>query len=504
MAEQTGMRHRKSLRRWSMLDKPSESLYVPHAANKHTPDLADEVLANLEADEHPEPPSSKQRTSNDINSVISVSGDKLAAAIPIPPNHRPQDSESFPLARNSSRSPRKHAEHRISHLIKSFRNLHIPHHGSSHDHRNQQDYHDHHGHQYRQDYHEPHNSYEQDGHHNHRGQDDHHGFRSHRNRRDGEGSDHREALHEPVAVNVVAESDASKPSWDMRRSQHRDSESAEERRRLRRSWGPGSEVRHSKSPLRRFSVRAPATPRPPPTSSTPSHHNRPASSEARLPREDASRTSSDKARAESRTRNESAAEHERRAIQQYCKERNFDVKEMNSDGHCLYAAVADQLNILAKSEIRALGDPVALTYRDTRKAAAATMRGDPDTYMPFISDSDEKMAGINNHIAGTTGGEDQSEFFLGYCDAVEKTAVWGGQPEILALSRAYRNPIVVVQADTSPLKFGEEFDAPPAYIAFYRAAYGMGEHYNSLQPHTHTNHVQIQPATEQTAQRPAR
>ena len=44
---------------------------------------------------------------------------------------------------------------------------------------------------------------------------------------------------------------------------------------------------------------------------------------------------------------------------------------------------------------------------------------------------------------------------MDYCDAVENTGVWGGQPEILALSRAYKTQIHVVQAGSPVLKVGE-------------------------------------------------
>lgn len=57
--------------------------------------------------------------------------------------------------------------------------------------------------------------------------------------------------------------------------------------------------------------------------------------------------------------------------------------------------MADQLNVLGKNPERNLG------YTDARKATADFMRSNPDDFMPFISDSDEHMAGIVNTEAGS-------------------------------------------------------------------------------------------------------
>lgn len=173
------------------------------------------------------------------------------------------------------------------------------------------------------------------------------------------------------------------------------------------------------------------------------------------------------------------AQRERVALTDLCRALKVQMHEITPDGHCLYAAVADQLNILGKSHSN-------LNYIDTRKATAEYMRTHADDFMPFISDSDEHMAGIENKEAGkmTHNMSQQEKYFLGYCDAIEKTAVWGGQPEILALSRAYHTPIHVVQAGSPVVKVGtEEASDPeevPVIISYHRHMYGLGEHYNSL------------------------
>ncbi|KAJ1576314.1 hypothetical protein NDA12_000947 [Ustilago hordei] len=95
------------------------------------------------------------------------------------------------------------------------------------------------------------------------------------------------------------------------------------------------------------------------------------------------------------------------------------------------------------------------------------------------------MASPPPQTATTISKDTQDQHFLAYCDAVQNTAVWGGQPEILALSRAFRTPIHIVQAGLPVLKVGqEEFenDTKPLFISYHRKMYGLGEHYNSLRP----------------------
>ena len=56
---------------------------------------------------------------------------------------------------------------------------------------------------------------------------------------------------------------------------------------------------------------------------------------------------------------------------------------------------------------------------------------------------------------------------MDYCSAVENTGVWGGQPEILALSRAFGTQIHVIQAGVPVLKVGEgEYDGEPLTISY--------------------------------------
>lgn len=140
------------------------------------------------------------------------------------------------------------------------------------------------------------------------------------------------------------------------------------------------------------------------------------------------------------------------SINEQLKPLNLKVKEINADGHCLYNSIADQLEYTGHQKFK--------SYSELRKVAADYMRKNSDDFIPFIYDSGDK--------------------FDVYCDKVESTATWGGQPEIVAISKALEVPIFVVQANIPILKIGEDYSNKPLYISYHRHSYGLGEHYNSL------------------------
>ncbi|PWN18896.1 cysteine proteinase [Microstroma glucosiphilum] len=174
---------------------------------------------------------------------------------------------------------------------------------------------------------------------------------------------------------------------------------------------------------------------------------------------------------------------ERQGLTDACESLNVDMYEITPDGHCLYSAIADQLNLLGRGAAAGGGGGGAAheNYKTTRAMTARWMRGHEDDFKPFISDNDERMAGV-----ASPGGADVvkgGDPYQAYCDAVERTAVWGGQPEILAMSRAYRTPIWVVQAGSPIVKVGQDefpLEGRPLMISYHRKMYGLGEHYNSL------------------------
>ncbi|GAA5959273.1 hypothetical protein JCM3765_005129 [Sporobolomyces pararoseus] len=174
------------------------------------------------------------------------------------------------------------------------------------------------------------------------------------------------------------------------------------------------------------------------------------------------------AAAEVLAENDRSVEDEKNQIDVQLKKLKVHVKEVTPDGHCLFSAIADQANFLKLT-------PEKQDYQSTRTHAANYLRSHADDFLPFlVSDADPDMP------------MSPAEYSR-YCDTVEKTAEWGGEPEIRALSLHYQSPIYVVQSGTTePVAHGEDLPAERAMlISYHRKQYGLGEHYNSLRPSTH-------------------
>jgi OTU domain-containing protein 6 len=156
--------------------------------------------------------------------------------------------------------------------------------------------------------------------------------------------------------------------------------------------------------------------------------------------------------------------------------------EINPDGHCLFSAVADQLALLN------LLPSQAAHYLNTRHAAAAYMLAHPEDFAPFLP----RVEGEDGRGASQSGIIGPREYAR-YCATIRDTSAWGGEPEILALSRAYAVTIHVVQGGQPPVVVHDPSGAPRTdnlkdqralRISYHRRMYGLGEHYNSLRPRT--------------------
>ncbi|XP_073714327.1 deubiquitinase OTUD6B [Misgurnus anguillicaudatus] len=140
-------------------------------------------------------------------------------------------------------------------------------------------------------------------------------------------------------------------------------------------------------------------------------------------------------------------------------ERHLQIKEISSDGHCMYRAVEDQLMVRG----------CALGLKELRARTAQYMRSHADDFLPFLTDPN-------------TGDMYTADEFEKYCNDVADTAAWGGQLELKALSQVLQLPIEVIQAESLSIIIGEEYDRPPITLIYMRHAYGLGEHYNSVEP----------------------
>ena len=137
-------------------------------------------------------------------------------------------------------------------------------------------------------------------------------------------------------------------------------------------------------------------------------------------------------------------------------------KEIQPDGHCLFSAVADQLEQSAIPLGAALGDQPQpqLPYKVVRRAAAGYMQAHGDDFAGFLEEP------LDSYVA-----------------KIRDTAEWGGQLELLALANTYNVEIHVIQDGrtevVSPTIEGDE-EPKKIWLAYYRHGYGLGEHYNSL------------------------
>jgi len=144
----------------------------------------------------------------------------------------------------------------------------------------------------------------------------------------------------------------------------------------------------------------------------------------------------------------------------------FVVKEIISDGNCLYRAFADQLKFTATTTTESVLQP---SFERLRVMAAEFMTAHPDDFAPFLgldADSVEFRDYVAN-VARCTG-------------EVE----WGGQLEIRALCGALRRATMVYDSNAPVLTMGEDFlgAGPVLRLSYHRHYFSLGEHYNSVAP----------------------
>ncbi|XP_038664996.1 deubiquitinase OTUD6B isoform X2 [Scyliorhinus canicula] len=163
--------------------------------------------------------------------------------------------------------------------------------------------------------------------------------------------------------------------------------------------------------------------------------------------------------AEAEIENLKGARHlENQKLAEILAKRQLQIKQIPSDGHCMYKAIEDQLK----------KQNSLLTLAELRIQAAEYMRSHVDDFLPFLSNSN-------------TGDMYTPEEFEKYCDEIANTTAWGGQLELRALSHVLKMPVEVIQADSAPVTIGEEYGTKPVILVYMRHAYGLGEHYNSVE-----------------------
>ena len=98
----------------------------------------------------------------------------------------------------------------------------------------------------------------------------------------------------------------------------------------------------------------------------------------------------------------------------------------------------------------------------------------------FISDNPDEFLPFLTKENGDFYSPEDFELFL---KKTEETAEWGGQLEVKAMSSAIHRPIEIIQGEGPSIKIGEEFGADLLTVCYHRHAFGLGEHYNSVEPY---------------------
>jgi OTU domain-containing protein 6 len=201
---------------------------------------------------------------------------------------------------------------------------------------------------------------------------------------------------------------------------------------------------------------------------------------ARLARRAAEQAAQSAAAAEEAATQTNYRGNEQEVMDAVFKKLGLKEVEVTPDGHCLYSAVAKQLDesglglrpdpsrIVLQSSTQSRIDTVASPQHDGYRAVRAVAAD-------FITEHKEDFEAF------------MEEPLESYTRKIKLTAEWGGQLELQAIARAYGVEINVVQSDGRMEKIdsGESFDEEEKrkrviWLAYYRHTYGLGEHYNAL------------------------
>ncbi|TIB66827.1 hypothetical protein E3P77_02024 [Wallemia ichthyophaga] len=176
------------------------------------------------------------------------------------------------------------------------------------------------------------------------------------------------------------------------------------------------------------------------------------------------------------------ATEEEKIIIDICNKHARKMHEISPDGHCLYAAIADQVTCDSLLEY---SPQFQATYQDMRSTAANYLREHADDFMPFLTTANLTPAdGADSDGHEAEGTPMDIAQFNKYCEIVENTGEWGGHIELLAISRAINKPIHVVQRSLhNVILIGGregEFEHNPEgvdgiWLSFHTRMYGLGE-----------------------------
>lgn len=218
------------------------------------------------------------------------------------------------------------------------------------------------------------------------------------------------------------------------------------------------------------------------TSQSTSRNKKPNRQKARMARRAAEQAAQTEIAHEEASKQVDHRGNEKEIMDGVFKRYNLKEIEINPDGHCLYSAIANQLD---ESGLGLRPDPSRFTLQSTTQSRVDTVSAPKhDGYRAIRAVTADYIA---EH-------KDDFEAFMEepldqYTRKIKLTAEWGGQLELLAIARAYGVDINIIQGDGRLEKiesgdidsFDEEEKAKRViWLAYYRHTYGLGEHYNAL------------------------
>lgn len=196
---------------------------------------------------------------------------------------------------------------------------------------------------------------------------------------------------------------------------------------------------------------------PPVEEDSPSNVKKPGRQKARLARRAAEQDELARQAAEEANNLPDLKEQERARMQESMKQYGLSEKEIRADGHCLYSAVADQLEQLDIAIGASPDAQPALSYKIVRAKAAQYISQHEDDFVPFL---EEPLAD--------------------YLHKVRDTGEWGGQLELMALAKTYQTDINVLQDFGRVERIEGGGAGKGMWLGYYKHGFGLGEHYNSL------------------------
>ena len=156
------------------------------------------------------------------------------------------------------------------------------------------------------------------------------------------------------------------------------------------------------------------------------------------------------------------------ALQSRLAPQRLTVREVLSDGSCLFRAVSTQLPPGPPAP------PIAPSPSSLRRAAASHIRSRLALYLPFLT-----------HEDGSAMSEEEAVEYCARLSVDEGSdVVWGGHAEIVALSGVLGRAIVVYSAEGGAMRVLEEGvqakGEDDVRISFHKHYFGLGNHYNAV------------------------